>query len=213
MEETPAPQQTQLSPVPFGVVIAGRPVQNQMQQVTDLRWALPIAEAQTVNQITVFLTAPINANNVGLTVYISPPPYAEFVYLGAISNQYPSAVLPVRWPPPYNANSFQAQLILGLESAEDIGKKVSPVLPQQEEYKLFAKFIAEDLFRFMESFNKQTDQKNEFLLIPTKVCFFQLCFLTLKCNLSQVLDMWYEKFLHKFKLDPFFWTRKSGEKS
>jgi ribulose-phosphate 3-epimerase len=71
--------------------------------------------------------------------------------------------------------------------------KVSPVLPQDEEYRLFAKFIADDLFRFMESFNKQTDARNELLLIPTKV-----------------LDMWYEKFNNKFKRDPFFWTRKDA---
>lgn len=80
-----------------------------------------------------------------------------------------------------------------LEPSTEIVKKVSPVPPQDEEYRLFAKFIADDLFRFMESFNKQTDSRNELLLIPTKV-----------------LDMWYEKFNNKFKHDPFFWTRKNN---
>jgi hypothetical protein len=171
----------------------------------------------------VFLTQPIQDPSFGLTVYISPPPYQEWLYLGAVSNNLPSNVFQVRWPPAFVTQPFQAQLgmcvlcrrayracrvvpcravshgqvnddgIPGimLEPLSEIVKKVSPVPPQEEEYRLFAKFIADDLFRFMESFNKQTDTRNELLLIPTKV-----------------LDMWYEKFNTKFKHDPFFWTRK-----
>jgi hypothetical protein len=78
-----------------------------------------------------------------------------------------------------------------LEPSSEIVKKVSLVPPQDEEYRLFAKFIASDLFRFFESFNKQADMRNELLPIPTKV-----------------LDMWCEKFNYRFKHDPFFWTRK-----
>lgn len=93
--------------------------------------------------------------------------------------------------PKIGMDNFTAQLGIGLEPAEQVVQKKSPILSQEEEYKLFAKFIADDLFRFMESFNKQVDQRNELLLVPTKV-----------------LDMWYEKFNNKFRRDPFFWIRK-----
>ncbi len=105
----------------------------------------------------------------------------------------PSNVFQVRWPPAVLMQGpFQAQLGITVEPLTEIAKKVSPIPPQDEEYKLFAKFIAEDLFRFMESFNKATDSRSEYLMIPTKV-----------------LDMWFEKFQAKFRRDPFFWTRKS----
>jgi hypothetical protein len=61
-------------------------------------------------QLTVFLTQPIQDPSFGLTVYISPPPYQKWLYLGAVSNNLPSNVLQVRWPPAFVTQPFQAQL-------------------------------------------------------------------------------------------------------
>jgi len=179
--------------IPFGIVVPGLPVINTAQSISPGRWTVPIPDAHKTRQLTVFLTQPIQDPSYGLTVYLSPPPYQEWIYLGAVSNNLPSNMFQVRWPVALAMQPFQAQLGAMLEPASEVVKKVSPVPPQEEEYRMFAKFIAEDLFRFMESFNKQTDARNELLLIPTKV-----------------LDMWYEKFSNKFKVDPFFWLHKKG---
>jgi hypothetical protein len=61
-------------------------------------------------QLTVFLTQPIQDPSYGLTLYISPPPYQEWIYLGAISNNLPSNILQVRWPAAFVTQPFQAQL-------------------------------------------------------------------------------------------------------
>jgi len=185
-------QQQQTVTTPFGVVLPGRPAVSTAQAVGPGRWVITIPDAHTLRQVTIFLTQPIQDASFGLTLYLSPPPYQEWIYLGAISNNVPSNTFPVRWPASFVTQPFQAQLGITLEPSTEILKKASPIPPQDEEYRLFAKFIADDLFRFMESFNKQADARNELLLIPTKV-----------------LDMWYERFNSKFKHDPFFWTRKT----
>ncbi|KAL6075746.1 DUF775 domain-containing protein [Balamuthia mandrillaris] len=175
---------------PFAIIVPGRPVQNTFAQRDADKWTCDLPQANAVSSLTVFLTQPIQDGNYGLAVYISPPPYAEGIYLGAVTNQSPSNTLRLRWPPPLSTQAFDAKLGMTLEPVAELVKKRSPIPVEAEEYQIFAKFVAADLFRFMESFNKHTDEKNEFLLIPTKV-----------------LDMWFEKFMNRMKLDPFFWYK------
>eukprot|EP01088_Endostelium_zonatum_P002396 TRINITY_DN12940_c0_g1_i1.p1 TRINITY_DN12940_c0_g1~~TRINITY_DN12940_c0_g1_i1.p1 ORF type:complete len:187 (+),score=20.44 TRINITY_DN12940_c0_g1_i1:190-750(+) len=173
---------------PFGVIVPGRPLLSQFAQVEPTKWLTEITQANTIRSMTVILTQPISNPGLVISVYISPPPYNEWVYLGHMSNQSPSQTFDLLWPRKYQQNVFTAQVGFIVESAENITSKVSP-FSREEEYKMFIKFIGDDLFLYLESFNKRSDN-GEFLLLPTKA-----------------LDMWYEKFQNKFKRDPFFWTK------
>jgi ribulose-phosphate 3-epimerase len=57
----------------------------------------------------------------------------------------------------------------------------------------FAKRVALDLFRFMESFNKGT--AGDMLVLPTNC-----------------LELWYQKFEAKFRRNPEFLMLQGGEK-
>lgn len=54
-----------------------------------------------------------------------------------------------------------------------------------------AKYLANDLFHYIESFVKPTKQNNqEVLILPT-----------------DILDKWLKKILHKTSTNPFFWKQ------
>lgn len=67
----------------------------------------------------VFLTQPLAVVGVGLSCYISGPPFEKYHFLGSVDNDAPSAVFRVRWPKDEGAPTA-ARLGLSLEPMQQI---------------------------------------------------------------------------------------------
>lgn len=109
-------------------------------------------------------------------------------YRGCVRNAAPSEVFPTQWPTQSDGSLFPvAQIGIAVEPLADVEGKESTKLGSKE---TFARRVAFDLFRFMESFQQNVGTSSEFMTVP-----------------MNVLDRWFTKFQHKFKRDPDFLTR------
>mmetsp|Transcript_253 Transcript_253/g.556 ORF Transcript_253/g.556 Transcript_253/m.556 type:complete len:91 (+) Transcript_253:424-696(+) len=80
-----------------------------------------------------------------------------------------------------------AQIGISIEPVSALAQKEGARLGAKEE---FAKRVAMDLFRFLESFNAGTVVGPDQLVVP-----------------ANFLDRWFQKFQNKFRRDPDFLTR------
>ncbi|KAL3132314.1 hypothetical protein ABBQ32_008892 [Trebouxia sp. C0010 RCD-2024] len=114
---------------------------------------------------------------------------AEWQYRGYVSNTQPSEVMPLQWPEqdqPLNVGPGVIQLGVSLEPLAEVVQKEGTKLASRQE---FAKRVALDLFRYMESFN--SGSAGDTLVLP-----------------SNVLERWFSKFEHNFRRDPDFLVRR-----
>ncbi|XP_018354116.1 PREDICTED: protein OPI10 homolog [Trachymyrmex septentrionalis] len=83
----------------LGIIVAGRLVQTDFQQVGENQFLITIPDADNINHIVVFLTGTIPfTDGMGGTVYFSwPDPNAppNWQFLGYISNSKPSAIFKI----------------------------------------------------------------------------------------------------------------------
>eukprot|EP01066_Platyproteum_vivax_P014838 Platyproteum_vivax@DN6628_c0_g1_i1.p1 len=176
----------------FGIVIPGRPV--IVQFVADnapqpTQWITEIETPRDVSDMAVFLSAPLGLPNVGIAVFWSAAPFENFQYLGAISDLKPSSILSTGWS--LNPDVVQLpslRILLALKSAEELAAliEVTPPLDLRKDY---AKKIALNLFRFIESFSQVG--ANGLIQCP-----------------NNILDSWFLRFEEKFKKDPSFILRQ-----
>ncbi|KAJ1638466.1 hypothetical protein T492DRAFT_943353 [Pavlovales sp. CCMP2436] len=138
----------------FHVVIPGRAAVGVegFAQTSPTRWVLPVEALAAINEVVVFLSAPL-APELGLAVYIAAPPFeeAQWHYLGALHNECPSAV----FKPQYVWNARDAtptavQLGVELLPLATLGAR-APEMASSEVIEV-AKLIATDLITYMQSF-------------------------------------------------------------
>eukprot|EP00877_Chromochloris_zofingiensis_P014709 jgi/Chrzof1/9492/Cz04g05060.t1 len=110
---------------------------------------------------------------------------SEWLYRGAVHNGHPSEVMPLQWPEDAPPQPGYIQLGVSVEPLAEISTKEGSRLGDKLE---FAKRVALDLFRFLESYAKQA--AGDYILIPTNA-----------------LDRWMIRFQEKFRRDPDFLTR------
>lgn len=81
----------------FGLLVSGRLVQTNAQQVAETKWVFGIDNATEVHHMAVFLTgaAPLPAN-AGAIIWLGFPPFNNWRYLGYLTNQSPSAMFQVQ---------------------------------------------------------------------------------------------------------------------
>ncbi|CAL8460555.1 g84 [Coccomyxa elongata] len=183
----------------FGIFFVGAsfPIADtSFTRVDPTHWVLDIGAAVTpdhtsLKEVALFLTQP----------QILPPDSAMGLYIavgngwqwrGYVSNSHPSEVLPLQWPeiPGGSIASGQAiQLGVSVEPLAEVLQREGTKLASRQE---FAKRVALDLFRYMESFNKGTS--GDMLVLP------------ISC-----LEQWFQKFDEKFRRNPEF-LMTSGEK-
>jgi hypothetical protein len=109
-------------------------------------------------------------------------------YRGCVSNGAPSEVFPLQWPTaPDGTLPANAAIGVGVEPVAELANKESAKLGSKE---TFAKRVAMDLFRYMESFQAATAVSADHMVVP-----------------MNVLDRWFTKFQDKFRRDPDFLTR------
>lgn len=169
----------------FVLVVPGQPVITSLAQISDNQWTVDIPNPSTVNLLTVAITNPLPEGYAAAISY-SIAPFQTIEFLGAVANERPSDSFHTAWS--FNPNMVSqpyVKLLVSIEMVQNIQElvlnKMSTDVRQE-----YAKKVALNLFRFMESFNQDTGNSN-LLVLPV-----------------DVLDKWFLKFEHKFKFDPFF---------
>jgi protein Hikeshi len=168
----------------FGIIYPGHPVLYTFTQVSETQWTSEVASPGLLNNLTFFLQNPL-PDGYALALSSSSYPYESLEFLGAIANERPSDIIHTGWSfKPEIANN-PIKLLISMELIPNIVSLVENKA-NSDIRQVYAKKVALNLFRFMESFNKNTTQ-HELLVLP--------------CD---VLDKWLIRFESKFRLDPNF---------
>lgn len=129
----------------------------------------------------------MNGLPTGLALYFSIPPFQDWQFLTALSNLRPSQIVNAGWSLNPSVNCVPSvRLGLCLESAVDILPKLDE-LSHFDFRRDFARKIALNLFRFIESFSSGNSRDGNFLRCP-----------------QDVLDKWLVRFDEKYQKDPNF---------
>lgn len=124
-------------------------------------------------------------DNSALCMYIQAGE-SPWSYCGCVANAKPSDVFALRWPVDATGQPYATAAVgISVETLASALEKESVVAQHKE---TFAKRVAEDLFRFMQSFQTGGDAQN--MVVPTNI-----------------LEKWYEKFIARFRRDPGFIDR------
>mmetsp|Transcript_58564 Transcript_58564/g.186703 ORF Transcript_58564/g.186703 Transcript_58564/m.186703 type:complete len:192 (-) Transcript_58564:10-585(-) len=183
----------------FGAVFVGHsfPITSEhFTRTSEISWVIDVSASVTTNyqelkEVCLFLTMP-NALPPGaaLSLFVSVGG-GVFDYRGSVSNTRPSETIQCSWPEPaglvQQGEPIHAQIGIRVESEAEAAEKIGQRVGAKED---FAKRVAMDLFRFMESFQGSVPQLPNMLVVPTNV-----------------LDRWFTKFQDKFRRDPDFLTR------
>lgn len=109
-------------------------------------------------------------------------------YRGAVCDTTPSESFPTAWPRAEgDAYAPTAQLGVSLEPLAELAQREATAVASKQE---FARRVATDLFRFIESFPTTPD--GSFVVG------------------SNTLEAWYSKFSHRFTRDPDFLLRQAA---
>lgn len=124
----------------------------------------------------------------GLAVYFSVPPFQDWEFLTALSNVKPSAIVNAGWSlNPLVHSAPVVRLGISIEPAATLLPKLE-VLELPDFRRDFARKIALNLFRFIESFSQGGPSRDgNFLRCP-----------------QDVLDRWLVRFDEKYARDPNF---------
>ncbi|TMW61956.1 hypothetical protein Poli38472_009449 [Pythium oligandrum] len=170
----------------FGLVIAGRPVFTDFQEIGPGRYMTEIPEPTQVTDLTFFLlpNSPVPMGY-GAVLYFAVPALQNWQLLGTVFAEKPSAIFRTGWPThPDVAGQPVLQLGISIEPLDNV-KNLGIEASGLVERKAFALKIAQDLFNYMTSFS--TSNTTAYMTIPTNL-----------------LDRWMERFEAKYKRDPNF---------
>jgi len=171
----------------FGLVVPGHPVITEFTQVGTTQWSVELQNPASISNLTFFITGPLPAECAAALSCSFSPSFTSFEFLGAVATEFPSDIFNTGWAlNPDKSSCASVRVLVSLEA-------IATIAPLVEERKrsdirqTYAKKVALNLFRFMESFNQNSGQYGEFLMVP-----------------MDVLDKWFLKFGTKFKYDPNF---------
>ena len=181
----------------FGVTINGRAAILASQPGSGVveeapgRWLVDIPNPGEIADISVFLMSalPTTADGqpTGLGVYFATAPFQSWEFLTALSNLKPSVIVNAGWSlnPAVN-ESRVLRLGISIEPASALLPKMETV-SSVDFRRDFARKIALNLFRFIESFSQGPSRDGNFLRCP-----------------QDVLDRWLSRFDDKYSRDPNF---------
>ncbi len=142
--------------------------------------------------MSVFLVSSLpngsDGNPTGLAIYFATPPFQDWEFLTALSNAKPSVIVNAGWSlNPVVNQSPVIRLGISIEPAVELLPKME-TLEVPDFRRDFARKIALNLFRFIESFSQGGPSRDgNFLRCP-----------------QDVLDRWLVRFDEKYKRDPNF---------
>lgn len=152
-------------------------------------WLLRIADAlpsigyKELKQAALFLVSPLEPS-AALGLYVSIDG-AQFELRGYVCNKKPSSMVELRWPSRTLENlPLEVEIGISMEPLIELEAKYAAIQVKRKES--FAKQVALDLFRYMESYSTGT-RAGENLVVP-----------------ANCLDRWYAKLEEKLRRDPTF---------
>ncbi|XP_053695851.1 protein OPI10 homolog [Sabethes cyaneus] len=193
----------------LGVIVSGRLVQTDFQQISESKFLINIPEADNVNHVVVFLTGttPFPEGTAGAVYFSWPDPNAPPTWqlLGYISNSKPSAIYKISQlkkldeiVPQSPVNVFGTNL--PISHIAQIGVSIEPeaALIQQtpatassDTYFQFGQKMIENFFNFVSSFSLTQSQ-----MVPNPNETF--------VPLSTV-QTWFTNFQRRLQQNPNFW--------
>ncbi|XP_036148719.1 protein OPI10 homolog [Monomorium pharaonis] len=193
----------------LGIIVAGRLVQTDFQQVGENQFLITILDADNINHIVVFLTGTIPfPDGMGGAVYFSwPDPNAppNWQFLGYISNSKPSAIFKIsnlkKNHEFENSNlgifgigkiSHFAQIGVSVEPLAVIEQQVTTVAATTTNS--FMEFVQKMLTSFVNYVTSFTVTQAQMTPNPTEN-FVPL----------STLQGWYETFERRLQQNPNFW--------
>ncbi|XP_058058132.1 protein OPI10 homolog [Anopheles bellator] len=195
----------------LGVIVSGRLVQTDFQQINESHFLINIPDADNVNHVVVFLTgtAPFPEGMAGGVYFSWPDPNAppNWQLLGYISNLKPSAIFKISQLKKLDEIAGQNAMMsnvfgsnLPISHIAQIGVSIEPetALIQQtpatttsSTYYQFGQKILENFFNFVSSFSVTQTQ-----MAPN----FNETYVPLS-----TLQTWYTNFERRLQQNPNFW--------
>ncbi|GLV44074.1 uncharacterized protein CBL_12630 [Carabus blaptoides fortunei] len=190
----------------LGVIVSGRLVQTDFQQISESQFLNTILDADNINHIVIFLTglAPLPEGTAGLVYFSWPDPNAppNWQLLGHISNSKPSAIFKIsslkklhEMSESNNVSTFgqqnichNAQIGISIESIANIRDVPSPTT---NSYLSFAQKMLENFMNYVSSFAVTQSQ----MLPNPNENFVPL----------STLQNWYTTFERRLCQNPSFW--------
>jgi hypothetical protein len=194
--------------------VPGRNCETNFKQMSKTRWIMELDNSVSISEVVVFKLPNTQAmpNGSVMGVYLSDQS-KNFEYLGAISNSKQSLISHVpqsfenvqkqvvnQWGSIHTVDDNKTKVLyLGLSLEEESTmKSMQPIESRVNQttsstLTQMAKYLANDLFHFMESFVKPVKQHGstmEVLVLP-----------------MNVLDQWIKKTNNKTSANPFFWKQ------
>ncbi|XP_077260533.1 protein OPI10 homolog [Temnothorax americanus] len=193
----------------LGIIVAGRLVQTDFQQVGENQFLITIPDADNINHIVVFLTGTVPfPDGMGGAVYFSwPDPNAppNWQFLGYVSNSKPSAIFKIsnlkKNHEFENSNlgifgvgkiSHFAQIGVSVEPLAVIEQQVATVAATTTNS--FVEFVQKMLTSFVNYVTSFTVTQGQMTPNPTEN-FVPL----------STLQSWYETFERRLQQNPNFW--------
>lgn len=177
------------SPI-LGLVVPGRPLRTDFVAADASKLVLDVPAPASCASLTLFLLAPLPPLS-GLAVYYALPPFTDFVALGALTPDAPSALFLTGWAStPEIAAAPSIRLGAALESA-DVCANINATTAAARESRAagFAQLVAADVGTFLGSFSQKTPD-GERLVIP-----------------PSALDAWLRRVGERYRRDPEFLRR------
>jgi hypothetical protein len=193
----------------FGILIAGRLVQTDMQQVGETQFLFNIQDADNINHIVVFMTGQTPfPDGFGGAVYFCWPSTSgpSWQLLGHISNNKPSAIFKVanlKKDGVENANPFgalanqqnhMAQIGISVESIDQLVQQTpvtNTTASNLSSFKEFTQKMLESCFNYLSSFAvsqaQMTPNPSE-AYVPLSA-----------------LQQWFQTFQRRLEQNPNFW--------
>ena len=113
----------------FGVIIAGRAPQTNLEQIDSTKYVFNLPDAGSINHLVVFMTSPF-PNGYAATIHFGWPD-KPFILLGMVSNDKPSAVFKLSNYKKLDMDSMMddtnliAKLGISIDSKDNVSAAVS----------------------------------------------------------------------------------------
>lgn len=196
----------------FGILVAGRLIQTDFQQIGTKQFLVTIPDADNVNYVSVFMTGtiPFPEGMAGLVYFSWPDPDAppQWQLLGYLSNDKPSCVFkisnlkknftvePQSGLLQFNQQNIShfAQIGISVETVDLVQQQMSFVDRTASNQTLFTEFSQKMLQNFVNYVSSFAVTQAQMTPNPNET-FVPL----------SVLQNWYQNFERRLALNPYFW--------
>ncbi|KAL0218880.1 hypothetical protein P9112_004533 [Eukaryota sp. TZLM1-RC] len=188
-----------MSVPPFGIVISGRPIATNIQQISPDRFVYEFENAFAAKNVAVFLTGSVELPpGLAASIYVSSAPFQDWRLLGALTCERPSAIFPLEWN---QASVSQADFEVKAQIGIFIGAQdqITSELVNKTMFEVQARPIVnlttdqigqkmlKDFSNYVSSFAKEG---------PNGQLFVE----------TSVVDKWVANFERRCRFNPKFWT-------